>query len=595
MSFIYLISLIALFLSMVLLKKTEKKQNILISIIYSSCIIFFLDSLFAYILSLLNINNSLLSFSFLNLLLVSVILIINYKKNKKITYQKYYLNKKELYGLIIILIICFIFGLYRYSGFKSIKYNISDAAVHYKMSKDYGIYGKLFDDRYKDAVYGFGHTMFGYYVPCGLFMKVMPIATYQSYNIFNTLMLCLFALVFYATLLFMKKDSKHNIFTVFLTILYTAAYPLNYMLFGFGYLGSGILATNMIILTWKYIQKYKENYMYINLALINFGLFFSYYLFVPATFLAEGLFMIYLFIKEEYKITTLLKNGIISLIIPTLLGFSYFIISSKGVENAISNYSIDGFSYKNLIDNYVLLIPLIIYALIEQLKKKKVDFDLLFLISIFLYIIGTFIFIGSGHVSPYYFYKAYYILWIIVNMYIYRLVHVKKYKIVLKVTYILVCICIMFSVYDIEKIISDKNHDYPYSGTVKKLGDIYSFNTDMIVNGYSISAEKLNLILSPIKYSKECKLKKQIAYAGNYSDRRWFYMITNIIPDIKKEENSDVFGRPLKYEEFTNSKKDKCLLISYDYFKDNKVTYDINYKEYKILYKNKYGKLIRKK
>lgn len=600
MSIFYFISLIVLFLGMILFKKSDRKLNIIVSIIYSGCILYFFDLIISSVLSFLNIKNILFMFSLIDFFTFGILYLVNKKKYGKLTLQDYYLNKKELISFIVIIVLCILFGIIRYSGFNSTNYRISDATVHYKMSHDYSTYQKLFDKGYSDPFYEFKNSMFGYYVPCGIFMSFLPFNGPTSFNIFNTLFLCLLTLSFYATIIVMKKDDKHDVFRLFLVLLYALAYPLNYTLFGFGYLGPGILSVTLIILTWKLIDKYDNKKLFYLLFLFNFGLFVSYYLFVPAVYLSEGLFLIYLFVNDKLKLSELFKYGIISLIVPTLFGFFYLIYQGIGASEAISSYSIDGYSYKNLIGNFILLAPLVIISVINQAKKKKIDFDLVFLIIEILYIILTFLLIGNGYVSPYYFYKSYYALWIIVYIFIFKLIDVSEHSLLLKVSYSLIVLCIFFSVFDIEKMVSDKNKDFSYSGTVHQLGDIYAFNYEMFSNSLIISKEEIELIFSASKYSKKCNIGKKnndLPYLSFYSQRRWFYMITGIVPamDYAVGDSNDVYTRKLDYDAFMNSNKIQCILVSNKYMEENKKDFKIDYDKFDILFKNKKGKLIKKR
>lgn len=602
MGLIYLISLVILFLVTLSFKKSDKKLNLVVCIIFSGCILYFYSLLCATVLSFLNIKNTLFNFSILNILTGLIVYLYNRKKHDKFTLQEFYVNKKEVVCVLVIIVLCLVFGIIRYSGFTSTNYRISDATVHFKMSHDYSIYQKLFDSGYSDSFYEFKNSMYGYYVPCGIVMNILPFNGVTSYNIFNTLFLCLLSLSFYAVILVMSKDDKHNVFKMLLVLLYTLAYPLNYTLFGFGYLGPGVLSVTLIILTWNLILKSDKKYLNYLLFLFNFGLFVSYYLFVPAVFLAEGLFLIYLFVSGRYKFTELLKYGIICLIIPTIFGFFYLIYQGLGASEAINSYSIDGFSYKNLIGNYILLIPLVCISIIEQIKKKKVDFNLVFIICEVLYIVVTFILIANKSVSPYYFYKPYYILWIIVNLFVFKLIEINKYKTVLIVSYSFIIFCIVFSIFDVEKMISNKNGEFPYSGTVHQLGDIYSFNYDMFTRTLVISKGEIELMESASKFAKACNINSKnndLPYVSYYSQRRWFYMITGIVPamDYRKGDSNDVYTRNFVYDDFMKSDRVLCIAVSNDYIDennkgDNKI--NIEYDKFDILFKNKYGKLIKK-
>lgn len=601
MQAVYIISVIALFLSIFILKRNNKKENALITFVYTWGILYFLSSLEAFVLSYIGIKNTLISFSIINLILTSVLTYKNYRKDSKLTFQKYYVNKKHIVSALIIIVISIAIGAYRYDGYKTINYKVNDAAVHYKLSSDYEKYQKLYDNNYKDELYSFNRTMFGYYVPCGIFMQIMPVKHYVSYDIFNVSMLIMLSLTFYVTCLSIKKDGdKKNIISLLIVLLYTLAYPLDYMIFGFGYLGSGILATNLVILTWILINKYNSKMLYILLLLFNLGLFFSYYLFVPAVYLSEGLYIIYSFVKGKYSLKSMFKIGISTLLIPAIIGFLYFVYNKNGTKEALGGYSIDGYSYKNLYSNFVLLIPLIIYSITMKFKNKKIDFSLFFLLSEIFYILVTLIFIPKGSVSPYYFYKTYYILWLGVYLIIYELINYKEYNFILRINIGFVIFIILFAAFNIEGLVYKINFNLTNTVTSKELSNVYQFNIGNFDKSTLIKKEEMKLLAKTSKYSKECGINnkmKKLPYISGYAQKLWFFAINNMIPaiDYKDKLLTDIFTSIPASSEIEKDKEVQCVLISDDYIKKSLKNYSINYDNYEVLYKNKAGKLLKKK
>ena len=150
--------------------------------------------------------------------------------------------------------------------------------------------------------------------------------------------------------------------------------------------------------------------------------------------------------------------------------------------------------------------------------------------------------------------------------------------------------------------ISNKNGEFSYSGTVHELGDIYAFNYDMFTRTLVISKGEIELMESASKYAKECNINSKnndLPYVSYYSQRRWFYMITGIVPamDYRKGDSNDVYTRNFVYDDFMKSDRVLCIAVSNDYIDennkgDNKI--DIEYDKFDILFKNKYGKLIKK-
>lgn len=598
MKVVYLIAMFILFFTLLLLKKNNKKQNILSYIVFSFCIIFFYDAFIAYILTYLNIKNTLLAFSTVYLVTSGILIYLNYRKNKKVILQKYYLDKKQLICFLILILTCFTIGFFKYDKFTEIDYVITDAALHYRMADYYSVIQKIFNKAINDGVAIHYKAMFGYYVPCGIFMKAMPWSKYISYNLFNTSMLCLLTLSFYITCLEIKTSKKNNIITVFIVLMYMLAYPLNYMIYGFGYLGCGMLAVNLIIYTWKRIIQEERKSLYLILTLFNVGLFFSYYLFAPAVYLAEGLFIIYRYMKGKYSLLKLFEIGIITLIIPSIIGFMYFMSKdslSEVVSTSTTIYAIEGTSYKNLWGNFVLLIPMIIYSVILEIKNKKIDFDIFMLISEVAYIIVTLYFTINDQISTYYFYKSYFILWMICYLYIFKLINYKNYKTNLVINYLLIIFLIVLAIFNLERKMFQKNYKFNSNPIAPELASVYLANYNTFNETDIMNKNTANLIINASKYVDKCEIKskqKTIPYTGNFYQKLWYYGLTGYVPTITfdKENANEVYRKPFDYDEFTKKEKIKCALLTNDYIRKEK----IDIKDYKVLYKDKIGILIKK-
>ncbi len=600
MKILYLLSFSILFLTLIFLKKSDQKLNIIVSFIYTFCIMYFYDVLIAYVLSYINIKNTLLMFSTVYIFTSIILIYISYKKSKNIEKQKYYLDKKQLISLITIITVALTIGILKYDKFTEIDYVITDAALHYKMASEYEIKQSLFNKKIYDPIFGPDHNMFGYYVPCGILMKLMPFAKYISYNIFNTSMLCLLMLCFYITCLEMKEKDKNNIITVIITLMYGLAYPLGYIILGFGYSGPGILATNLILLTWKFILKEEKTALYLILTLFNIGLFFSYYLFVPILFLAEALFIIFKFMKGKISFKRLLKIGVTTLLIPTVIGYLYFLHKdnvTEIVETTTNSFSIEGTSYKNLWGNFVLLIPMIVYSFILQKKNKKTDVDSIFIVCETIYMIISLYFTLKGYMSTYYYYKMYFIVWLISYIYIYKLVNCEEYKTKFRINIAFIIFIITISLFNVEKNMMEKNYRIMSSPIGPNLADVYVYNANFFAPKGVIQKKEANLIINSTKYTKKCQIDpktKILPFTGNFYEKLWYYAITGNVPTIKydKKTPNDAYITPFSYQEFKESEKVKCALLTNKYMKKIE---NFDLEDYEILYKDKTGILIKKK
>ena len=101
MNIIYIITSIVLILSYLLMKKEDKKYNIIHSIIISAIIFLTYNIFISTIMFFTYIKSTLLNLSILNIVF-SIYPIHTIRKNKEI--QKYYLNKIDLIAVIIILV-----------------------------------------------------------------------------------------------------------------------------------------------------------------------------------------------------------------------------------------------------------------------------------------------------------------------------------------------------------------------------------------------------------------------------------------------------------------------------------------------------------
>lgn len=169
--------------------------------------------------------------------------------------------------------------------------------------------------------------------------------------------------------------------------------------------------------------------------LINFGIFFSYYFFVPGVFLA-----LFIWYAKSEKTKIFSKKIIIfvtiTILIPTICGIQFIFKPKKdeiqqsqmlveythdfkeekdvaGVNvNALKVQAQDeGYIYRNLISNFVPFIPLIILAIYTEVKHKEISYVSILFMSLLIYMIATFCLVKLDFLSTYAFFKIHYLLW----------------------------------------------------------------------------------------------------------------------------------------------------------------------------------------
>lgn len=329
MKLVYLLSVIFLLVSFLMLKKTDKKESIISSIIYSIGLLYCYNIVIVLISNYIKIDGSLFSLSIFNYLIGTILsLITNLKKEK----QKYYFKKKELFVVLIVIFVGLLVGIVRFRGFNAISYESGDSAIHYLTSKHFSRELDLLNKTNSiDPMYdNFDKFMPIGYINGGIVINILSFIrsywVYIGYDIFNYILL---SLVFTITLfkIFEKKEISYTYLTI-ISLLYSLAFPLNNLIFGFAYLGLSIMVFNVLLLTLLNIEDLNKNKIY-NMIIIStliLSIFYSYYLFMPSIYLALGIYYIYLWIKKKIDFKTMMLYGIITLIIPFISGFCYFLL-----------------------------------------------------------------------------------------------------------------------------------------------------------------------------------------------------------------------------------------------------------------------------
>ena len=267
--------------------------------------------------------------------MVSIILMIKIIKKKEI--QKFYIDKTDIIFIIILFLI--IIGIsYINFGFPfNINYETGDPSVHYLTAVEFAEEEILLPGvKNEDFIYGrLPSRRTVSYVNSGLLMKSLsksldPMVCYNIFVIFGMFTLFLTAMIAYFTLKKFTRKREYNVLAMIISLIFILGYPLNSFLFGFEYLSMGILIICAIIDIIYYINNnnFEKKNLYIVLFLLNFGLFSSYYMFVPFMYPAEWIYFCVINYKQSNKLITkdLLNTLLITLLIPFLLGYIYHLM-----------------------------------------------------------------------------------------------------------------------------------------------------------------------------------------------------------------------------------------------------------------------------
>ena len=588
MKAIYLISIILLLLSFILIRKNNKRVNILSSIIYSLCFFFCYQTFVVYISGLFNLGGSLLYYSIVNII-ISIIIFTYIIRKKEI--QEYYFNKKELLLYISIIIIILSTCLIRFRGLSILTYISDDSSIHYRSALHFKRELKyLTKTNSQDIIYhDFSKYMPISYINGGFFLKILSnFKPYKVFIIYDIICLILYSLLFLSTIIdSSKKKNNKYISYLIITLLYILAFPLNNLLFGFFYLGLGIMVVNLIYLFIKNFEFNLDSNIFLKiimLFILNFSLFFSYYLFVPNIYLATGLYYIWLYKNKKISKKNLFIYGLITLIIPFLIGFNHFILpnlfnKSKTVLRAIT---LEGAIYNNITTIYLFLLYLTI--LIYRLYHKKISKITYLSINIYIitFYITIFLVLYIFKISKlYYFYKLFYLFSIFIAIAIANK-YLNKEKIVYKASIIIILLIII-------PIICKEN-------TISKFlskTNIYSYNSNEIFNGQiRYNKDELKLVNHAKELKKTCEYNNEFIIITKTYKKFWFYSITGSIPILGHDNSgSKQFNVPsIKFNWWQYNTNHPCIVYFYE---GKKLKYQKN--KYRVIYQNKSGIILKKK
>ena len=428
MGIFYVLTVLAMLAVFVLVKKSTEKQNLINFCILSAILYLAFNILICMIFGCLNITTNLLFLSIVNLAVAAG---IGFKIYKDKEIQKFIIRKRDILGVVICCVIVCYMAVSQYAPLSKTVANASvDACMHYSAATNFADNMKVLAKINNTTGYNFKTMQTGAYINTGIFMNVLrsvvpSLEDYVSFKLFETGVIALNILAFYMIISHKLNTKKDYVIGMILLTLYAFAYPYTSLLYGFSYLSVSIaFATALFYMADMYTKKEVSFWVQLpGIILLGVGIIFSYCLFVPALF---AFICIHVFIndfskKEEksylkiFKKSTLLVTGI--LLVVTVLAILYLVIPTftDSDQNKLTDaIGFDGGIYKSLYQDFLFYIPFVALFVYKTIKEKKLNYQTLALLIIGGQALLSFIGVVVGIVSPYYYYKIYYILWILV-------------------------------------------------------------------------------------------------------------------------------------------------------------------------------------
>ena len=417
MEYLYILSNIFLIVTAILVKKKDDKINFLSTFIIIITLYLCYNSVTAYLLNTINIPINLVSMFIVNMAISILIWIIQWIKIKNIEVQKYYIKKKDIVVWIMLLIINVPILYKEFGLFDNFRFISTDATMHaiaaMRFSESHELLSQV------DGIQAINPTfLIGGYVNLGmLFQTFSPIIgefqIYRLYIIFDVSIYLLTGLLFYHLLeKYVNKSKSKEIIAIILTLIYMLGYPLNSLITGFHYFAIGILQLLAIVYV---LREYGKTRTIPAIFLLNSGLLLTYNLFAPMIYIVELIAILIHHKKEEGKLISkkVIKNVIIGMGIPGIIGISFFIIPRivQDIELGSSqNLNVDGYIYINYITNLLIFIPFAVYETYRQVGKKAYTVEMVAFWTMALYTVMFELGNSLGIISTYYYMKNYYVL-----------------------------------------------------------------------------------------------------------------------------------------------------------------------------------------
>ena len=371
---------------------------------------------FAAILCLIHIPLNLYVFGILDLIVGGLFWFFSKKRG---ALQKYRINWYDLLVLFLLILSVWYFAHVRYDGWQlNWNYEAVDPAARFREAMEY------MNDH---AV----SRMFFAQLSNGMFIQFFAPwfrydSYYQLYVLADIANLLLSGFLFYgvAKRYSRKTDGSCSHFmhiaAIIATFIYLYGYPANSTLYGFTYLQMGInlIAVILVINDDRNKEEIPKWQGVLCLMLLAHGLFQCYALFMPVTFLAMGVsLLVHQIGRKKLLSWETLVLVLAEFALPVILGIAYtyldvFVRDNVGVGEALTN---EGGIYRDLYSNFYVFLPVAIlglYYLIRKRKNRLLTFLAPFcaVMTLSMFLLGYYF----QAVSTYYFFKNYFLIWMIV-------------------------------------------------------------------------------------------------------------------------------------------------------------------------------------
>ena len=631
----YILSVIVLLAGFVFVKKSESKLNFVGMCILSFITYLAYNIVICMIFGCIGITTDLIFLSAVNIAFTILICFIMLKQRH---IQSFEFRIRDFIAIFIVLLIVAYMNKTQYRTFDLTVANASvDASMHYSAATNFADNMKVLAKIDNKTGYNFKTMQTGAYINTGIFMNIIrhlrpAYKEYVTFKIFEMGILALNIAAFYMLISRKLGKNLNYIVGMVFVVLYAFAYPYTSLLYGFSYLSVAIaFATGLFYVAglYEYTKKEKKDpsekagafhvvrpengdqnsklvfgWFLLLVLLMCTGIIFSYCLFVPALFSFICLYvwiqdLINPDVKKHLKIIS--RNTLVTtslLLVITILSILYLVVPTflDADQNKLTDaIGFDGGIYKALFIDFLFYIPFVVLFIFNSIKNRKADYQSIAFIIMGIQLLVTFVGVLFGIVSAYYYYKIYYILWIIVvDMAVEifaELEENKEVRVSLISALCLWCMVIYVGISGKEFKVQEKAPTLIEVCKTPSLAGIYydtnvlataNINVSCLVNPFRLEmAEEMGK-------QDDMTLKNMLVGGMNTNCKAWMYVVSRIqsggesINDLQKavvETSVDDFLK--------NSEKKYFVLYTDEKYNDTD--------QYDVVFQNEAGVILKKK
>lgn len=408
-SIFFLFSFLLCFSSFLLIYKTDRVLSFIRSMVVCYIAQLCIGAFLALPLSLFSVPINIITMGILYLVLsLLAFFYIFYTKQR----QKY---KFEFFDLItaVLLLLVILVVIWRVFSFQlNLTYYNSDPGVHFSYAMNIVRTGKL------------GRM---YFAPLynAMFIEMLQpifsgIDSYKAFILADSFSNFISGMMFYVLIVSTCKSTKIKWLSPIFTLFYFVGWPLyNYVVGGFVYWGVSITLTafGLYLLFLYHENTANRKPLILLLILTLYCIAMCYMLFVPYIAVLFALALLALSWDNIKKMDKRILIGIVGSAIVlsvTIFCFAFFTFFHGDLRRMLSSLAKEGGIHKSFYRDFIFFLPFIFY-LGSRLKRRK-EFHLnFFLLMIYaILILATLPLCFTGIMSSYYYYKLYFLLWLLV-------------------------------------------------------------------------------------------------------------------------------------------------------------------------------------